>query len=121
MKSFFRMERCGNCWKAICEFHNQLHWTNDDGDGPTYLCMQDFFARRMECYANWYYKYCDCRQKVPTPVTWKDECVVVEFLKFDSGTGFYPMCTDAPRTARTSLLLAALLATGALLWPSLRS
>jgi len=113
VKTLLKMERCGNCWRAICEFHNQLHWTNKLST-RAFFCMQDLFYRRMECYKNWYKKYCDCQQEVPTPTDWKANCVTDDFFQFQPDTGFYDMCTAAPRAASASVFLAILAAAFAL-------
>jgi len=63
VKTFLNMRRCGNCYRAICQFHNALHWEGSEGD---FTCSTDLFIRRMECYKDWYFKYCDCSVTIPT-------------------------------------------------------
>uniref|UniRef100_A0A7S0Z0T1 Uncharacterized protein n=1 Tax=Hemiselmis tepida TaxID=464990 RepID=A0A7S0Z0T1_9CRYP len=63
VKTFLKMRKCGNCYRAICQFHNALHWEGSDGD---FTCSADLFVRRMNCYRDWYFKYCDCSVTIPT-------------------------------------------------------
>lgn len=109
VKSFLALRKCGNCWRAICEFHNNLHWWN----GKSYTCFKDLFLRRLECYASWYYKYCDCGVTIPEPSeeVWQKECRQTPFFVYDESRSppVYPICSHAsslpPHLTRHAQLL----------------
>ena len=119
VKSFFQLERCGNCAQAICRFHNELHWVSNS----VYMCLQDLFLRRMECYAKWYHKWCTCKEFSHVPYKgkqgdWESNCVepyYFSFVPFRGSfdgiptIGTYPACSLSSRTA-TSLIATFLLA-----------
>lgn len=52
-KTWLEVKRCGNCWTAICKFHNNMHWNNLHR-----FCTQQMFSYRMQCYSKWYDRYC---------------------------------------------------------------
>jgi len=119
VKSFLALRKCGNCWRAICEFHNNLHWWN----GGAFECFQDLFLRRLECYANWYYKYCDCGVTIPEePETvWRKSCRQSPFFVYDDSRSppVYPICSTASHVAVSiNFWLLVLLAAAAFVWTS---
>jgi len=128
VKTYLKMRRCGNCYRAICNFHNNLHW--ELGDGQTYDCAADLFLRRMECYKDWYFKYCDCGVTIPTNdiagEQWRDEeeCSKTQPLFADPEVaqgvnGVRRICSSDSNRLFTSLLLTSLLALGVALVPRL--
>ncbi|EKX52519.1 hypothetical protein GUITHDRAFT_133596 [Guillardia theta CCMP2712] len=87
-KSFLAVQRCGNCWVSICNFHNALTWKNAGGQ---YMCMMDLFIRRMECYSSWYSKYCGVKQD-GSP-----------FISADKN-GLYDICSGGSRVSVSATL-----------------
>jgi len=118
VKSYYRMQKCGNCVQAICRFHNELHWVTNP---VLYRCAQDLFLRRLECYAKWYHKWCTCSEFSHVPYKgkagdWEGQCVEPYYLRFEPNRadrptlGTYPACSVAIRTAAPCTALALYLA-----------
>eukprot|EP00802_Teleaulax_amphioxeia_P007937 Tamp_07945.p4 GENE.Tamp_07945~~Tamp_07945.p4 ORF type:complete len:136 (-),score=12.95 Tamp_07945:633-1040(-) len=118
VKTYYRLRTCGDCARAICLFHNILHWVSN----KEYACTQDLFLRRMECYSKWYHKWCTCQEFSSIPYSgkqgdWESQCVEPVYFQFEPNRrdvptkGTYPACSGATHTRHLwpiSTLLSAL-------------
>ena len=102
VQSLYELRKCGDCWIAICNFHNDLHWL-------TYTeatCAMDYFMRKMSCFASWYHKWCTCQAYTGIPYSkssssWETECLASPLFQFQARrqdstqTGTWAICSEA--------------------------
>lgn len=66
VKTYLKLRKCGNCYRAICQFHNALHW--EGLDGRTFTCAIDLFCeirvRLHGCAQTKRHAYLSCQRRL---------------------------------------------------------